>query len=171
MDPSQNESDRNLLQRLGAKIPGFQGYMEREERRESDRLARVWMADRLQESKSGLDQLLQSLVSQARIDGLDQLERIRTKLDKLIASLRGAMRGYSGVFDYVKIQQSDLDDVYAHDMALVAEIERLATEIEEVAASDDTPGAIASRLDGRVDEVQKKFNERDAILEGITEKK
>ena len=38
---------RNILERLGAKIPGFSGYLEREMRREVDKLQRDWLADQV----------------------------------------------------------------------------------------------------------------------------
>ena len=36
------------------KIPGFRGYLEKEYRRESDHLARTWLADRVGQCKTGL---------------------------------------------------------------------------------------------------------------------
>ncbi|QDU96462.1 hypothetical protein [Lignipirellula cremea] len=170
MDPSQHAQDRNFLEKMAAYIPGFHGYMQREYRRESDQMLRTFMADRLQRSKTGIDGYMQTLIGRGQLDGLDQVERIRTKLDTLIAGLRGAMRGYSAAFEYVKVHESTLEQVYEHDLRLVRDVEDLATRIEELPASDAPPAGVAAEFTRAVDEVQQLFDERGRLLEGMGEK-
>ena len=52
-------------------------------------------------------------------------------MQKTVASLRFANRGYSGVFDQVKIREAELDSIYADDAALLGDV---------VALSDRLPG-------------------------------
>ena len=83
-EPKQHAAKRNWLESLGRKIPGFRGYLEKEYRRESDELQRKWLADQLQRSKRGLNEYARSLAEAAQVDQLPQIERLRSKLDRLI---------------------------------------------------------------------------------------
>ena len=48
---------------------------------------------------------------------------LRAKTDDLIARIRGAWEGYTGVFDLVKVDQALLDRVYDHDVGLMHAVE------------------------------------------------
>src|SRR5579862_4715477 len=61
IDPKLHAQNHGTLENLIRHIPGFRGYLDREERRESDFLVRKWMADRLQQCKQGLDDYLRTL--------------------------------------------------------------------------------------------------------------
>lgn len=166
-DPSAHADDRNLLEKILRKIPGFKGYLEKEYRRESDFLARTWLADRLQASKRGLDDYVRNLVDSGQLDGLTHCDRLRSKLDKLILGLRGAVRGYSAVFDFVKVREELLDDVYKLDMSLVADVDKLAADIEALASKGGDATAVIPDLMRRADEIDRKYDERAKILQGL----
>ena len=129
-NPSAHADNVNFVEKILRKIPGFKGYLEKEYRRESDYLARTWLADRLQVCKRGLDDYARNLVDSGEIDGLTHCDRLRSKVDKLILGLRGAVRGYSGVFDFVRVKEDVLDDVYKLDISLTEAVDKLAGEIE-----------------------------------------
>jgi hypothetical protein len=79
-DPKKHGEKRNWIETIGQFVPGFRGYLKKEYRRESDHLAREWMAERLQRSKSALDDYMRHLVNDAQLDALPEVERIRTRL-------------------------------------------------------------------------------------------
>ena len=105
-EPRQHTEHRNALESLLRHIPGFRGYLEKEYRRDSDALQRTWLSDRLQQAKRSLDTVSSQLADAGRLDLLTQYDRLRAKLDKLIARIRGAWQGYSGIFDLVRIDES-----------------------------------------------------------------
>ena len=51
--------------------------------------------------------------------------------------MRGAVRGYSGFFDFVTVDQDCLDRVYRHDMSLIVAIDELALRVEGLSVDDD----------------------------------
>jgi len=166
VDPSKHQS-RNWFETIVGFIPGFRGYLRKEYRRESDYLARTWMADRLQRSKSKLDEFVNNQVSQARLDGLDQIQRSQNKLDKLVSGLRSAVRGYSALFEYAKVNEGVLDTVYEHDMKMLQQVDTLAVYMEGLPASDDTASAVTSELNSRIDSLQTAFDYRGDMLKGL----
>jgi hypothetical protein len=166
-DPSRHADNRNWFESILRFVPGFRGYLEKDYRRESDYLARTWLADRLQQSKRGLDDFMRGLVDAGQIDALPQCERVRTRLDGLISQMRGAVRGYSGLFDFVKVREDLLDDVYNLDMSLMSDVESLAAAIEQPAVKPDAPSAVVRDLLQRIDEVERKFSQRGDLLKGL----
>ena len=102
---------RNILERLGSKIPGFKGYLEREMRREWTR--------------------------EARLENLDRASSVEKSLDRLANRIRHADYGSSGFFDAVKIGQAELDRIYEFDLALTDTVEYLALQVEQLPETAD----------------------------------
>jgi hypothetical protein len=167
VDPRKHAEDRGIIESILRFIPGFRGYLEKGYRQESDHLLRKWMADRLQQSKRPLDDYMMSLVSAGRLDQLDTLERVKNRLDALMLKLRGAVRGYSGFFDYVQVDVDLLDKVYEHDQSLVAAVDGVAGSIEQLAAKPDMSDAVAGDLLRQIDEIDRSFAERGEMLSGL----
>lgn len=168
VDPSRHSDDRNWFESILRKIPGFHGYLEKQYRRESDLLARTWMADRLEASKPGLDETMRRLVDEARLGDLPKLDRIRGKLDHLIGRFRSAPAGYSGLFDYVKVREDRLDQVYQHDLLMMKEVDSLGEAIEGMPTSSDATDIVVGNIVKQIDEVSRMFDERGQLLEGLS---
>jgi hypothetical protein len=167
-DPQRHAENRNLVERILNYIPGFHGYLQKDYRRESDHLARVWLENRLNASKRGLDDYQRALVDAGRLDGLTECERLRARLDRLINEIRSAVRGYSGFFDFVRVDEDLLDQVYQLDLSLMKNVEDLAASIEQQGQRGlDAPEDGIRQLLTRLDEVQKNFAERGALLQGL----
>ena len=131
-EPRQHTEHRNALETLLRHIPGFRGYLEKEYRRDSDALQRTWLVDRLQQSKRSLDTVSSQLADAGRLDLLTQYDRLRAKLDRLIARIGGAWQGYSGIFDLVRVDEGRLDRVYDHDVSLMQLVEEFLESIKRL---------------------------------------
>ncbi len=166
-DPSRHADSRNLVESILRYIPGFKGYLEKEYRRESDHLARTHLADQLQKCKSKLDQHQRTLVEAAQLDALPTCERLRTRIDTLQSRIRGAVRGYSGFFDFVRVNEDTLDEVYDHDMGLLDDVAGLLQATDQLSAAGDAEKVSLDDLLGRVEQLHTKFDGRSAILEGL----
>ena len=148
-------------------LPGFRGYLEREYRRESDELQRNWLADRLQRSKRAIDELARQLADAAQVDLLPQIDRLRVRLDRLLGRVRGAMQGYSGFFDLVRIDVPLLDRVYEHDAALNEQVDAFAKAAEQLPGKQDqVPAAVADLL-GQIDQIERQWDAREDMLKGV----
>jgi hypothetical protein len=166
-EPKQHADNRNWLESLGRKIPGFRGYLEKAYRRESDELQRKWLSDQLQRSKRGLNEYARSLAEAAQVDQLPQIERLRSKLDRLIGRITSAMQGYSGVFDLVRVQEDELDRLYQHDVGMMQEIESLADGLEKLPASAQPVPEVVSALVAKIEAAEQSRDRREDILKGL----
>lgn len=166
-DPERHAEDRNAIESILRRIPGFRGYLEKEYRRDSDHLARKWLADRVQQAKKSLDAYLRILTEGGQLDALPQFERSRNRLDGLMSKLRGNVRGYSGFFDFVRVDERVLDRVYDHDLSLMRNVDELLQSIDQLRTKSDAPAALADQLQEHLEDVERKYAQRAEILQGL----
>jgi len=166
-DPKQHADDRGVIESILRYIPGFRGYLEKEYRRESDSLARTWLADRLDRSKRYLDDYGRALVDAGQIDGLPQVERLRNRLDKVLARIQGAVHGYSGFFDFVRVDEDLLDDVYDHDMSTMDDVDALAQSVEALSSNTPPPGEAVPQLLRQLEMIEQRIDKRADLLKGL----
>jgi hypothetical protein len=165
--PKDHAAERNFPESVLRHVPGFRGYLEREYRRESDELQRNWLADRLQRSKRAVDDLARQLADAAQVDVLPQIDRLRVRLDRLLGRIRGAMQGYSGFFDLVRIDVPLLDRVYEHDAALNEQVEAFATAAEQLPGKPDQASTAVADLRRQVDDIERQWDAREDMLKGV----
>src|SRR5688500_8850900 len=128
MDPilDKARSAQNLLERLANKIPGFKGYRERELRRDADKAQREHLASLLEQTKGVLNDVSAAATrGGGSLDVINDVETARKRLDKVIARVRYADRGYSGFFDTIKVDEALLERVYQFDLGLLAGVEEV----------------------------------------------
>lgn len=166
-DPMRHAENRNWFESLVRMIPGFHGYLEKQYRRESDALARKWLADRLDRGKKGLDELMRELVEAGRLPDLNKCERLRTKIDKLVGRYRSAPAGYSGLFDFVKVREDRLDQVYALDVAMMEGIDKLSNTLEKLGSDLENVDIRIKQLTEEVESADKQFDKRAELLNGL----
>ncbi|MGQ9585365.1 MAG: hypothetical protein ACUVXG_08190 [Anaerolineae bacterium] len=164
------KADRNALDELVAKIPGFRGYKEREIRRDADRLIRQHVSRLLEEQRKRLSEIQAQLVEAGRIDLLDDLERLGTRVQGVINKLKTAAYGYAGLFDAVKVNEEQLDALYRFDQGLldlVAEIRDALDSLAEAVESEAGLAAPLKVLRSAVGRLSSTVRKREAaILEG-----
>jgi hypothetical protein len=166
-EPKSHADKRPGLEELARHIPGFRGYLEKSYRRESDALTRTMLADRLDHAKRSLDAFGRKLVDAKRLSELTQLDRVRPALDRATGRIRGAMQGYSGVFDLVRIDERVLDRVYAHDLALIDEVDAIGSSARALDPKSSSLSEAIDALVGQVDALDQQWNKRTEILQGV----
>ena len=172
-EPREHTKNRGVIETVLRKIPGFRGYLEKEYRRESDELQREYLADSLQRSKRGLDEYARGLVDDAQLDAIPPVDRLRSRLDKTIARIRGAMQGYSGVFDLVQIGEAELDQVYEHDVLLLTTVDDLADAVSDLnayataATASGGPATVVPQLLAKIEVIEQAWDAREDLLKGL----
>ncbi len=139
------DSDLDPFKKIASKIPGFGGYIERQKRRDSDKLLRETIADRFDQQYQRISSLQRDLISEGEIGYVDELEASAIKLRTFSDRLRRATRGYSGLFDAVKINEEELALLYQYDaqmLDLVDEVSRAIDNVEASIGSDGLPASI-----------------------------
>jgi hypothetical protein len=166
-EPQDHADRRNWIETILRHVPGFHGYLEREYRRESDELLRNALADRLQRAKRAIDEAARRLVDAASVEQLPRIERLRARIDRLLGRIRGAMQGYSGFFDLVRINEAVLERVYDHDATLAKDIDEFVAAVERLPAEREKKAAAVDALLLQLDEIERRWDEREDILKGV----
>ena len=127
-------------------IPGFSGYIERQNRRDADKVLRDTVARRFEEYWGRASNLQVELVSSGMIKYVDDMEKAALALRTFIDKITTASRGYSGMFDAVKINEKELEAIYQFDVAFFTLGDQVGSALDNVEASlgDETalPAAI-----------------------------
>ena len=152
---------RNLLERLGAHVPGFSGYLERELRREADQNLRADLAGRLDAARDGVAAFSRGLHLGAA-GRLERLAALEKSLDGAANALRHAGSGYAGMFDAVKVREERLEALYRFDLDLVERV----NAAREASAALGADQRTVTRLEQAVAAVQAAVAGRErAVLD------
>ena len=159
-------ADQDPLRKLISKVPGFKGYIERENRRSSDKLLRGVIADRFEEHWKYVSGLQRELISQGEIQYIDDLESAAIKLRQFIDRVRNASYGYAGLFDAVKVNEEELARLYEYDLSLLEMAEDIGRAVSNVETSIGTEGLPAAirHLTGLAQQCVDLFNRRSEVM-------
>jgi len=158
-------SEKNFLEKIASDIPGIAGYREREQRRETDRRIREFLAKRLDDGRASLNVLRNKATEAGAFKALEAIGSLDRTIQKSVSSLRYADYGFSGLFDAVKIGETELDRIYAYDEALVADVVSLSDALGAAApdeASLKTLSGSAEKLDLRIARRREIFEQPTA---------
>ena len=158
--------DMDPFKKIASKVPGFSGYLERENRRESDKLVRARLFDRFREMESRVSALQRDFISQGELQYVDDLEATAIKLRTFADRVRTATRGYSGLFDAVKINEAELSRLYTYDSAmfdLVDQVEHAIDNVEASVGTDGLPAALRN-LETTARQCIETFDRREEVF-------
>lgn len=156
---------RNVMQELLTHIPGFKGYMDRETRRDVDKMARDYAAEKLFKQKTPVKRVLDELISGGDIDGITPFEKLLNRLDRVAQKIQNADRGYSGLFDTVKIDEETLKLVHEHDLSLAEAVTEVEHRVSELDPSDkDMLIRKVKETAELLDRVDTYFSKREDLL-------
>lgn len=134
------------FKRLASYIPGFGGYVERQNRRDADKLVRDTVARRFTELHTRTSNLQKDLISAGKIQFVDDMEQAALQLQTFIDKIRTAPRGYSGLFDAVKINQKELEQLYNFDLSFFDTADQISRGLDTVEASMGDDAALPAAI-------------------------
>ncbi|MCD4748141.1 MAG: hypothetical protein K8R59_02100 [Thermoanaerobaculales bacterium] len=159
---------RNWLEKILAKIPGFKGYLDRELRREVDKMQRDWLAEQVDRGRQGVQSKIREWSRRGNLQSLDLASSLEKLLDRFANRIRHADYGSSGFFDAVQIGENELEKLYEFDLKLSETVEALAVQIEAL-PSDVGDSALNNLLEA-TEAADRLFDERATCIEDVTRK-
>ncbi|MGP3667119.1 MAG: hypothetical protein ACKD6N_01590 [Candidatus Bathyarchaeota archaeon] len=166
--------EAGLLEKILSYIPGYRGYKEKELRRETDRLVRMEIVNRLRFAKDSVRKSLTNPVVAQKISSEDvwRLDTLLSRLDRITQRIDKAVAGYAGMFDITKVREDKLDRVTQHDLSLLEKAEAIKASIESLAKTD--PGKeewrrIIDVLTLKTEELEVLVDRRVEILRGLVD--
>jgi hypothetical protein len=160
---------QDIFKKLASYIPGFQGYIERQNRRAADKLLRETVADRFEELWKRASNLQSDMVNDGLIALVDDMEKAAIQLRTFVDKIRTAAYGYAGFFDAVKINESELTQLYQFDTAFFEVAEQVGRALDNVEASFGDEEALKAAIRNLVSlsrEAVTTFEHRYEIING-----
>ncbi|MGE5072232.1 MAG: hypothetical protein ACM3MF_02305 [Anaerolineae bacterium] len=134
------------FKRLASHIPRFSGYVERQNRRDADKLVRDTVARRFTELWTRASNLQKDLIGAHKIEFVDDMEQATIQLRTFIDKISTASRGYAGFFDAVKINQKELEQLYTFDAAFFDLGDQVSHALDNVEASIGDEAALPAAI-------------------------
>lgn len=164
--------EMRLSERIMAALPGFRGYKEKELRRESDRLLRNHLYQKLSEAKNNLKTIFQKLSDRRSFEALTDMDRLVAKFDRVAEKVNHASYGYAGFFDAVKIEEEALDRMIDFDNQLVDDVDGIASEVatfksEVTKQKFDKAKERIQNLAGTLETFEEAFDKRGEVILGV----
>jgi hypothetical protein len=169
MDHTTETGLAGKMEALARKIPGFGGYLDRERRRDADRLQREFMAKSLGELKRKVQDSQEQLLEAGQMKLMTKLDDVNNIVDRVAGRMRSAAHGYSGFFDANQVNEDELNRIYEFDLSLVSELTHAEEAVQGLAASleGDAVKARISDLEKAVRAIDSKLDERERLLKGV----
>ena len=156
----------DIFKKIASKIPGFKGYVERQNRRDSDKLIRDTIYRRFRELEGRVSDLQVEFINQGEIKYTDDLEKAALRLRTFADRVRTAPRGYSSLFEAVKINEAELAQLYEYDAMLLDKGDEIGRAIDNIQASIGTDGLPAAirNLQTLSKECVKAYERRQEVV-------
>ena len=163
--------ERSLLEKIMGYVPGYHGYKEKELRRESDRLVRMDVVNRLKDAKTVFRRRFADPVAVQKLgESSYKFDALTYRLDRVTQRIDRAVTGYSGMFDAIKVKEDKLDSVIQHDLSLIEKAESVKEDVEKVASiepgTDDWKTAMDAVI-SKVEDLDRLVDERANLLRGL----
>lgn len=167
-------NERGILEKIMNYIPFYRGYKEKELRRDSDRMVRNDVVNRLKQAKTMLRRQFAdpSLINKLTADDTFRLEAVNLRLERVMQRVDRAVAGYAGMLASIKVKEDKLDLVIEHDLGLIEKADAIKTDIEALREIRLGSAEWALVMDGiieKAEELDKRVDERSWILRGLEE--
>jgi hypothetical protein len=160
------EQSKNWFERLVEHVPGYKGYKEKELRREADKTQRLFVAERLDTVRMGLDDLKLDLVNRGDLGTLSLVDVIIRKMHTVADRIRYADYGYAGLFDADKVDETVLDQLYGFDQQLVTGVDEVETLKAALSADSPSLKSDLAILEDKIETLGVQFSEREHLITG-----
>jgi hypothetical protein len=163
--------ERSLLEKIMGYIPGYHGYKEKELRRESDRLVRMDVVNRLKDAKTTFRRRFADPAAVQKLgDNAYKFDALTYRLDRVTQRIDRAVAGYAGMFDAIKVKEDKLDSVIQHDLTFIQTAESIKEDVAKVSAMDPGTDDWKTAMDAvtaKVDDLDRQIDQRANLLRGL----
>jgi len=166
------KGEMRLSERIVAALPGFRGYKEKELRRESDKLIRNHIYERLTIARKDLKEAFQKLSDSKMQEVLTDMDRFIMRFDRVAEKINHASYGYAGFFNVVKVEENKLDKMIEFDNGLLDGAEKLVTEAdtfkkELTKQKFEKTRTHLDNLESTLEELEETLDGRDEVVKGV----
>lgn len=155
---------KDLVDRLIDKLPGYNGYVEKGELYEADRVVRGFIASRLLDCKKHVDEAIRAETKKGLMEHLADLESINVLLEKAHKKCVNAEFGRSASASKVNPSSEEMTRVIEFDWRMIAKADELEAEIAKLPAAQESVVTEIGRIRQLVSDFERDFDQRKNIV-------
>jgi hypothetical protein len=148
----------NLFDKIGNLIPGYKGYVIRDEKRNADKKFRDELVSRLNQSEEYLIRYQRELVSSNNVTNLTLWEQTRKALNTISTKIKYTTYGESSFFSEKQLKEEELDAIYNIDLELTEKASLIVKTIQENTAEPMSAGFVLNQISDIEQILSKRTN-------------
>ena len=148
----------NLFDKIGNLIPGYKGYVIRDEKRNTDKKFRNELASRLNQAEEYLIRYQKELITSNDIATLPIWEQARKSLNTLGTKIKHAPYGESSFFSEKQLKEEELDTIYEFELELTEKVSLIVKTIQEDTAEPMSAGFVLNQINDIEQILSKRTN-------------
>jgi hypothetical protein len=121
----------NIFDKIGKLIPGYTGYSFRDEKRNTDKKTRTFLAVSIQQSENLIIQHQKELINKNDIQKAMEWDNSRKMLNTLFYKIQNTSYGESSFFSENQIKEEELDEIHSSDLAMTERILLISKTVQE----------------------------------------
>ena len=167
------EEDRGLIKKIQLMVPGYRGYRQKDDLRDSDKILRLELGKRLALQRKELEEFRQTMVANNPMSkDLQRIGSIINQYKKVEGLVAHGESGYSGIASDITIGVSELNVLYEYDAGMVESINFIEQSIGYLRSSvdNDEDSMVKEHLKNvkmRITGFEEKFAKRISVIQGI----
>ena len=164
------EENRGTWKNLQLKIPGLKEYRKLEDIRAADQLLRKQISDKLNNSKTKLEDLRKAITAKSDFNNLTLVGGTISQIQQVSTLIQRAQQGSAGISPNIRIDEGVLNKLYEYDFNSVDTSEQIFATCSS-SISDYTSGKsiqdITSKVSSMLDELRMSWEKRLDSVENI----
>jgi hypothetical protein len=158
------QENRDLIDRITVKLPGFNGYVEKAESYAADKIVRELLADRIQGFKNEINSTLSDLEKKKERANMADLDSLSIRMETMIKKCRHADFGSVSALSGVTISEEDKNRLLEYDWRLISALDEMDKNVNGLRSASENRGALLKGIADSLKEFEKNFDERKNVL-------
>ena len=161
--------DQPPFKKVQRYIPGFRGYLRKDEMRDADRMLRMQLSQKISIARKNLDEAIAAVREKGLMIETSQLESALNSLKRMSSEIGYADTGYSWMASDSEIAEDDAERLYEYDAGLLDQMTLLLGVSSELSsAASDSDMATLERDSGdihtRLSFIEELFRKRISVM-------
>lgn len=136
----------NLFDKIGNLIPGYKGYVIRDEKRNTDKKFRDELVSRLNQSEEFIIRYQKDLMKSDDVTNLTLWEQSRKALNTISTKIKHSSYGESSFFSEKQLKEDELDTIYNIDLELAEKVSLIVKTILSDIAEPLSAGIVLNQI-------------------------
>lgn len=159
------KENRDLVDRITSSLPGYNGYVEKSENFDTDKILREFISDRIAVLKREVDSISGDFFKKGENRYLSDLDSLNVNLERLLKKCRYADYGTSKSFSNMKISEEDLNRLLEYDWRMIGSLDEFDKIISGLNSNEeDEFTANYKNMKEKIKEFEKAFDERKYVI-------